>query len=228
MYTNVDTDHAMEVIANFLQMSPLCTGVPHAAIITSLKFLMRNNYFRFGDTFWYQCQGTTMGTPPAPPYATLYVGKHKLKATPSFAPSLTSNSQHTDDVLGLWIHDANPAINRQNNLASEASINSFGKLTWEFMPLQKEIINMDLTLYVSPQGIQNWLFEKKLNLYLYIPPHLTHAPGILRGLIFGIMEHIFCLTSHWRDKQSGQRNKPLSLSPPLQMWLYYSPTTPTF
>jgi hypothetical protein len=82
----------------------------------------------------------------------------------------------------------------------QESMNSFGKLTWEFTPLWKEIDLMALTLSVTPKGIQNWLFEKPLNLYLYIPPHSAHTPGILHGLVFGMTEHIFHLTTHWRDK----------------------------
>jgi hypothetical protein len=41
MYTNIDTDHALEVSAYyFLQTSPLFTGVPHKAIIAGLEILM--------------------------------------------------------------------------------------------------------------------------------------------------------------------------------------------
>ncbi len=206
MYTNIDTDHALEVIAYFLQTSPLCAGVPHVAIIAGLEILMRNNIFRFGDTFWHQCQGTAMGTPPAPPYATLYFGIHELEIIPLFASSLPSYSRYIDDGLGAWCHDAGFAIDRQNFLAFQESMNSFGKLTWEFTPLRKEIAFMDLTLRVTPQGIQSRLFEKPLNLYLYIPPHSAHAPGILRGLVVGMTERIFRLTSHWRDKQSALQN----------------------
>jgi hypothetical protein len=146
-----------------------------------------------------------------PPYATLYFGIHQLKAVPHLAPSLKSYSRYIDDVLGAWTHDADPVINRQNYLDFEMSMNSFGKLKWTFTPLQKEIAFMDLTLRVTHNGIQTWLFEKPLNLFLYIPSHLAHAPGILCGLVFGITECIFCLTSRWRDKQSALRNLFLRL-----------------
>jgi hypothetical protein len=36
MYTNIDTDQALEVITYFLRTSPLCVGFPHVAIITYL------------------------------------------------------------------------------------------------------------------------------------------------------------------------------------------------
>jgi peptide-methionine (R)-S-oxide reductase len=90
-------------------------------------------------------------------------------------------------------------------------MNSFGKLTWDFTPIKKEVAFMDLTLRVTPQGIQSRLFEKPLNLYLYIPPHLAHAPGFLKGLVFGMTERIFRLTSHWQDKQSTLKNLFLRL-----------------
>ena len=158
-----------------------------------------------------QRQGTAMGTPPAPPYATLYFGIHKLETVPFFEASLPSYSRYIDDVFGLWIHDPDPGIDRQNYLAFQACMNSFGNLTWEFTPLQKKILFMDLTLHVTPQGIRTSLFEKKLNLYLYIPPHSAHAPGILRGLVFGMTARIVNLTSHWRDQATAMRNLFLRL-----------------
>jgi hypothetical protein len=66
MYTNIDTDHAMPVIRNFLPLTP-----HNEAIMEALDIIMRNNYFQFGDTNWMQRTGTAMGTPPAPMYATL-------------------------------------------------------------------------------------------------------------------------------------------------------------
>jgi hypothetical protein len=211
MYTNIDTDHALEVIATFLRTSPLCAAVPSAAVIAGLEIIMQNNIFRFGDTFWHQRQGTVMGTPPAPPYATLYFAIHKLETVPFFEASLPSYSRYIDDVLGVWIHDPDPGIDRQNYLSFQACMNSFGNLTWEFTPLQKEILFMDLTLRVTPQGIRTSLFEKKLNLYLYIPPHSAHAPGILQGLVFGMTARIRNLTSHWQDQVTAMHNLLLRL-----------------
>jgi hypothetical protein len=90
-------------------------------------------------------------------------------------------------------------------------MNSFEKLNWEFTPLGKTVHFMDLVLRVTPRGIETSIYEKPLNLYLYIPPHLAQAPGILTGLVFGMMERIFCLTTHWRDQKTSIRNLFLCL-----------------
>ena len=62
MYTNIDTEHALKVIAIFLRTSPLCSDISAEPIISGLGIIMRNNVFRFGDTFWLQRTGTAMGT----------------------------------------------------------------------------------------------------------------------------------------------------------------------
>jgi hypothetical protein len=41
MYTNIDTDHTLEVLQPFFANLPLCTGCPANAIITALDILMR-------------------------------------------------------------------------------------------------------------------------------------------------------------------------------------------
>jgi hypothetical protein len=89
---------------------------------------MRNNIFQFGDTFWHQKQGTVTGTPPAPPYATLYFAIHELKFVPRHGLSLLDYSPYIDDVLGVWIHHPDPETGRQNFLALQDSMNGFGKL----------------------------------------------------------------------------------------------------
>jgi hypothetical protein len=63
-----------------------------------------------------------------------------------------------------------------------------------------------LTSWTSPCPSLNpvskrTFFEKKLNLYLDIPPHSAHTPRVLRGLIIAMISHIYCLTTNWKNKK---------------------------
>jgi hypothetical protein len=211
MYTNIDTDHALVKIAHFLRTSPLCKDCPSGAIICGLEILMRNNVFKFGDTFWIQEQGTAMGTPPAPNYATLYFGIHELDIAPHFNTVLAAYFRYIDDCLALWIHHPDPIVDQHNLLAFKEAMNSYGKLTWEFTPLAKTVNFLDLTISIAETGIQTRLFEKELNLYLYIPPHSAHSPGVLRGLVIGMTLRILRLTTALQDKRTALRSFYLRL-----------------
>ena len=74
MYTNIDTDHALDVIEKFLYENTgyISCEVPVAAVMAALAILVKNNYFKLGDTFFHQLTGTAMGAPPACVYANIY------------------------------------------------------------------------------------------------------------------------------------------------------------
>ena len=80
MYTNIPTNTAIMLIAKHIRKS-VTEELPkqNDALIAALKLVMLNNIFCFGDMTFKQLNGTAMGTPPAPPYATIYYGIHEKK-----------------------------------------------------------------------------------------------------------------------------------------------------
>lgn len=77
MYTNIQTHQALRAIAQYLQRNEfIYQDLPIEALISTLRIVVLNNVFTFGDTTWHQLSGTAMGTPPAPPYATVFYGIH--------------------------------------------------------------------------------------------------------------------------------------------------------
>jgi hypothetical protein len=82
----------------------------------------------------------------------------------------------------------------------------FGQLTWEFSQRTVSVNFLDLTLAFDHQRIATRLYEKPLNLYLYLPPHSAHPPGILRGMITGQVTRIFRLTSSTSDCEASIRS----------------------
>ena len=61
---------------------------------------------------------------------------------------------------------------------------------------------MNTTISICEDWIVTSLYEKKINLYLYIPPHSTHAPGVLIRLVSG---NILCIHLLCRDKEEFNR-----------------------
>ena len=45
---------------------------------------MNNNIIQFDNLFFRQKNGTAMGAPPAPPYATIYFAIRELKIVPKY------------------------------------------------------------------------------------------------------------------------------------------------
>ena len=85
MYTNIPTHTALNLIGKYLTQYQRKNNneYPQDAVRAGLRLIMTMNLFTFGDLTLKQLNGTTMGTPPAPPYATIYYGIHEEKFLPT-------------------------------------------------------------------------------------------------------------------------------------------------
>ncbi len=190
MYTNIDTDHALSVIRKFLPLTP-----HNKAIMAALDIIMKHNFFQFGNTNWLQLTGTAMGTPPAPMYATLYFGIHeKDTILRKYGRFLRFYKRYIDDVIGIW-HCANANLDRRMWQNFQDDLDKFGQLRWEVSQRSNTAIFLDLQLTIKNRRVTYTLYEKPLNLHMYLPPHSAHPPGVLRGLVFGMIYRLHRLNS---------------------------------
>ncbi|MCP4745959.1 MAG: hypothetical protein GY874_07435 [Desulfobacteraceae bacterium] len=218
MYTNIHLDHAWPVIKNFLNHDVLGKNIVLQekisvdALGAALEIIMKNSLFQFGDSFWLQLSGTSMGTPPAPPYATLYYCIHEMAIIHQFE-EISYHKRYIDDGGSLW---TSMSENREDDdrrwSEFKALANDFGTdheffqgnekqrpLVWEFSERENSAIFLDLNLRIANGIISSTIYEKKLNLYLYIPPHSCHPPGVLKGLIYGAILRVKSLCTSEND-----------------------------
>ena len=199
MYTNIPTGPALEVVGKYLHdnVNPKLA----TAIIEALKIVMENNIICFGDTYWRQISGTAMGISPAPPWAILFFAIHENVFTIKWQDQLPFWKRFIDDGLGLWKLHADPIIN--NNLWNEfkQDVNTYHGLQWKFTPLSNSVDFMDMTITIANNKFDITLFEKPLSLYLYIPPASVHPPGMIVGLVHGMVLRMYKLCSKLSDIQ---------------------------
>ena len=82
----------------------------------------------------------------------------------------------------------------------KAEVN-LGCLEWEFTDRSTSVQFLDMTVTVTPEGkIKTSLYEKPMALYLFIPPHSAHPPGVLKSHINGNILRIFRLNTDERDR----------------------------
>jgi hypothetical protein len=105
MYTNIPTKFALTVIRRYIKHNlHKFPDLPFEAVMMGLEIIMKNCYFRFGDTLWKQIKGSSMGMPPTLPYATIFYGCHEERflRDPQFQPMLLFYKRYIDDVKGIW------------------------------------------------------------------------------------------------------------------------------
>ena len=197
MYTNIDTTHAIQVIGLWLDnLRPrLHPMFPLEAVKEAMMIVMTNNIFQFGDAYFLQLLGTAMGTSAACMWATIYFSIHENDCLlPMFGNHIILYNRYIDDIFGIWIGESD-----DNWELFKIETNNFGLLKWDFSELSHSINFLDLTISINHGEITFCTYQKLMNLYHYIPPHSAHPPGLIRGMIYGLVKTYYFQNSRDRD-----------------------------
>ena len=159
-----------------------------------LRRLMTKNVFQLGDTCWLQRVGTAMGESPVPPWATIFFGVHEEAVLAQYGDRLQLYCCFIDSVLGIWLVDPYPAEDHRKCTAFVSLMQDYYRLEWIFKERLDNVNYMDMTITIYGDRIVTFLYEKAMNLYLYIPAHSSHPPELLTGLVYGniLRTHSLC------------------------------------
>jgi hypothetical protein len=200
MYTNIPTERSLTLICNHIrETAHLLPNVPVEALCIALRIVMRCNIFSFGDTFWRQISGTAMGCPPAPPWANTFYALYEALFVPIYQENLALYLRFINDVKGIWTF-TNPDSNDATWEAFKAAMNNpYFTIECIVSPPSQVVDFMDLTLSIQQENIITTLYKKPSNFHLYIPPHSCHPPGLLRGMVYGMVNLLYTLVSDEDD-----------------------------
>ena len=75
-----------------------------------LHLIMTMNLFHSGNLTLMQLNGTAMGTPPAPLYATIYYGIREEKILPHHSRRVMYYGRFINDVIRIWCPNMIPQL----------------------------------------------------------------------------------------------------------------------
>ena len=200
MYTSIDPDHAIAKLRKWLQTLPEKSEQPFHTehLLTALTLVMKNNLFAFGDTYWKQISGVAMGTPTACMLATIYYGIHEnTHLIPKYKRNIPFLKRFIDDMIGVFLVYDDSDLEKWKEFQNDLP---YGKLTWGTEKLTRHVDFLDLTITVADNGIiTTRTFQKKMNLYLYIPPHSAHSKKLFSSIIYSTLRRYWLQNSEWKD-----------------------------
>lgn len=187
MYTYIKTEPALIEFNSYLRAEEGSTFSHYSSdsLMAALKIVFRNNIFKFGDTYWQQVSGTGMGVSPAPPWATIFFALYERTLVPRWAKYISFYRRFIDDIFGIWICDPDPEENLRQWTAFKAELQLWHGLTWTCTEPSTSCVFMDMEISIEGSRLVTRVYEKDLNLYLYLPPNSAHSKGVGTGLVFG-------------------------------------------
>jgi hypothetical protein len=159
MYTNIDTNTGLNAIEKFINSNrnQLPTNFPTELFLETLKLVMNNNIFTFGDSYWIQLSGTAMGTPVACAYATVSFGYFEnTEILTEFEPNLLYYQWYVDDIFGIWL----PLSQNKESTwtAFTNTLNDWGSLQWITEKPSKSSTFLDLNISIQNSRIMMTTF----------------------------------------------------------------------
>ena len=133
-----------------------------------------------------------------PPWATIFFALHELVILPEWRSHVIFYKRFIDDIFGIWVG----TDHKFDSLIKDA--NNFGILKWDFNRPTNTAAFLDLNITIREGKITTGTHQKEGNPYLYITAQSAHPPGMIKGVIFGLVQCYYEQNSDKNDFISSQ------------------------
>ena len=90
-------------------------------------------------------------------------------------------------------------MNKTEWLQFKNDVDDYAILTWECNEPSTLVDFLDLTVEIKNGSFVTRTFQKPMNLYQYIPPNSAHPPGMIKGMIYGLLRQYYLQNSKCED-----------------------------
>lgn len=177
LYTNIPHDAGLAALEYYLQTNQ----VPHADFLLSLaNEVLKKNYFMFQNRFFLQTQGTAMGSPMAPNYANLFMGKFEhdfIYNDNGFKQHLKGYYRFIDDLFFLWTGP------KEELLAFNDYVNSrLPSIKFTLSYDDKTMPFLDVLVKKVDNAIHTEIYRKDTDRNTFLHYQSYHPPSLKRSL----------------------------------------------
>ena len=187
LYPSIDLADGLAALHTTLSNS----GLPPERVdflVALTSWVLHNNFFEFGDTFWKQVKGTAMGTPLAVAFAVIYLSVLEdevlricILSEPSFVPPLLLK-RYIDDLFALFYTRTDAELFISVYKSRRSSI----RLTHDISNVSG--VHQDIEIFkgdrFSSSGrLDMRLYIKPVNQFLYLPGHSFHSTACKKAFV---------------------------------------------
>ncbi|CAJ0931144.1 unnamed protein product [Ranitomeya imitator] len=156
LYTSIDHDRGLAAVDVALSGSDVGPGCARL-VFQLLGFILRRNYFLFGDDYYLQLRGTAMGSNVAPTYANIYMAvlEDQYVYVSQFWPQVRAWWRYIDDVFAVWEGPLSELLEFHHELN-----NIFPELSFTITYSQEQVQFLDTMVYKIGTSLRTDLYVK--------------------------------------------------------------------
>ena len=180
LYTNIPHKDGLDACRGFLNNTSASNELPVSSLLKLIQLVLENNHFRFNKENYIQKMGTAMGSPMAPAYASLFMGKLEQEFLESrdLVPSVWL--RFLNYIFMVWDH----SLESLHSFID--ALNSFHPtIKFTYTISSKEVNFLDVTVTKSDNlDFITEVYVKSTNIHQYVEYSSCHPKACKNGIPF--------------------------------------------
>ena len=189
LYTNIN--HEEDAEACFKKLEERKNKSIPSIVIKNLTFVIpKSNAFRFGNEYYRQITGITVGTPMAPNYANLFMDNFEQNLMRDYSQETGLSPlvwfPFIDDIFFIWTVNKDSLdhfISFTQNYSKSRNIKS--KIKFEIHLSTNEVHFLDVTVSLNHGKLTTTLFTKPTESHFYLNTSSCHPSHVVKNISKG-------------------------------------------